>query len=310
MTVMTAENVAQWQALSSRIYVPLYCSEIAEDFEARVDLRIPSPFLSLTRIDTGSVHVQRSTTMAAGEDEEFVLFAIQDASSGSVSQYGRDAMLRPGDAVLYETRGAYEIDHRQPGQRELIAKIRRSAIHLPSETISANCGRLIAAGEPRLRVVSAYMEALFADTEELSLTARFEMAAVAVDLLETLLRPDGERAVPEGREQLLEQLKMFVIDSLGSPRLTVESLAAHHHLSVRTVYQLFEATGEPPGVFIRRARLRRAASLLGDASGGRRTVASIAAECGFPDPSTFTRAFRREYGVAPTAWMSEQASTG
>jgi AraC-like DNA-binding protein len=50
---------------------------------------------------------------------------------------------------------------------------------------------------------------------------------------------------------------------------------------------------------VRRRRLERAATLLAD-PGSRTTVTEVAASVGFDGPSSFSRAFRREFGRSPT----------
>jgi AraC family transcriptional regulator, positive regulator of tynA and feaB len=82
--------------------------------------------------------------------------------------------------------------------------------------------------------------------------------------------------------------------------LTIDALAAAHFMSRRRLYQLFDDVGESPAEWIRSRRLQHAALLLrreGDASMG---VSDISERSGFADATTFSRAFRRKYGVNPS----------
>ena len=63
------------------------------------------------------------------------------------------------------------------------------------------------------------------------------------------------------------------------------------------LYRLFEQLQTSPGDYLRRTRLATAARMLLQSRD--RTVAEIAALCGFDDATTFTRAFRRQYGLTP-----------
>ena len=56
-------------------------------------------------------------------------------------------------------------------------------------------------------------------------------------------------------------------------------------------------TGETPMSFIRKVRLHRAKELLQNTQ---LTVAEIAYDVGFSDPSYFSRAFKKEFGERPT----------
>ena len=57
-----------------------------------------------------------------------------------------------------------------------------------------------------------------------------------------------------------------------------------------------------PGKLIRSLRLQNAAELLCFTD---RKIADISRQCGFPNPFTFSRAFRRKYGLPPQRFRSE-----
>ncbi len=65
--------------------------------------------------------------------------------------------------------------------------------------------------------------------------------------------------------------------------------------------------GEPPGTFLRRIRLERAAWLLQTTA---TPVDEIGASCGYRDASAFSRAFRKETGTSPAEYRLAPRSTG
>ena len=69
-------------------------------------------------------------------------------------------------------------------------------------------------------------------------------------------------------------------------------------MSRSSVYRLLESEG---GVarYIQRHRLAECFAQLSDPS-NTKPVVEIADESGMPDPSSFSRAFRREFGLSPT----------
>jgi AraC-like DNA-binding protein len=69
-------------------------------------------------------------------------------------------------------------------------------------------------------------------------------------------------------------------------------------MSRSQLYRLLEGEG---GVtrYIQRHRLRASYAALTDPLDDR-PVAAVAEACGFHDPSTFSRTFRREFGLSPT----------
>jgi len=93
--------------------------------------------------------------------------------------------------------------------------------------------------------------------------------------------------------------------ALGLMRDTVErplplaALARHLSCQPRTLDRHFrDRLGAPPGTVYRHLRLASARKLIEDSP---LSVAEIALRCGYDSPAALTRAFRRAYGVAPTA---------
>lgn len=88
-------------------------------------------------------------------------------------------------------------------------------------------------------------------------------------------------------------------DRLGDPAFGPTQLAAAVGLSPRHLRRrLADATGEGPGDLLRRLRFERAVALL--AAGARVKEAGHLA--GFGGPAAFRAAFRRRYGVSPSAY--------
>ncbi|QIK77879.1 AraC family transcriptional regulator [Sphingomonas piscis] len=82
--------------------------------------------------------------------------------------------------------------------------------------------------------------------------------------------------------------------------LSVDALAREAGVSKTVLGEKFaELLGEPPIRYCGRWRLRVAANRLLETGD---PVASIAYDVGFNSEAAFSRAFKREYGIAPAAW--------
>ncbi|MGK7869873.1 AraC family transcriptional regulator [Falsiroseomonas sp. E2-1-a20] len=101
------------------------------------------------------------------------------------------------------------------------------------------------------------------------------------------------------RAARLARVRAIIRQHLRSPDLTPESLCRLVGISRSRLYRLFEPVG---GVVrdIQRERLRQAHRAIADPGDGR-TIQEISEELGFLEPTTFSRAFRREFGYAPGA---------
>lgn len=82
--------------------------------------------------------------------------------------------------------------------------------------------------------------------------------------------------------------------------LSLERLASSCALSVRHFTRAFRnSTGTTPHRWLLLMRVERAKTLLAHSS---KRLAEIALECGFSDPSHFSRSFLREVGCPPGLW--------
>jgi len=95
-----------------------------------------------------------------------------------------------------------------------------------------------------------------------------------------------------------ERVRHVIRQNLRSPRLTPNRLCRMVGISRSQLYRLFEASR---GVarYIQAERLREAHRALSDPD-GRQSIHEIGEDLGFFDASTFSRAFRREFGCAPS----------
>ena len=92
-------------------------------------------------------------------------------------------------------------------------------------------------------------------------------------------------------------------DGLDDHAATGEDMAARVYLSRFHFDRVIVATaGETPSRLRRRVLLERAAYRLLTSGSG---VLEVAHEAGYASNEAFTRAFRRAYGVAPSAWRAQ-----
>jgi AraC family transcriptional regulator, alkane utilization regulator len=87
---------------------------------------------------------------------------------------------------------------------------------------------------------------------------------------------------------------------------TVEELAREVALSRSALAERFTTMiGEPPMQYLTRWRLTLAAQAL---RAGNQSIARIAEQSGYDSEASFTRAFKREFGVPPTMWRKTGGS--
>ncbi|MDC0772246.1 helix-turn-helix domain-containing protein [Streptomyces sp. HD] len=138
------------------------------------------------------------------------------------------------------------------------------------------------------------------------------LGAVGVDLAASLLAAhlgDTDRLPAETRQAtLLARVNAFIDHHLADPELRPQAIAAHHHISVRTLHQLFRSEPESVGATIRRRRLERCRADLTAPGPPRPSIGAIALRWGFRHPADFSRAFRNAYGVPPSEVRADAVS--
>ncbi|MFH3480859.1 helix-turn-helix domain-containing protein [Xanthobacter variabilis] len=142
-------------------------------------------------------------------------------------------------------------------------------------------------------------------TRQLPLTAACDVPGLATAtqaLLAATLAPRSDLAAGATdlvAQTLRERARRIIRQNIASPTLSPDMLCRALGVSRSRLYRLFEELG---GVsrYIQRQRLRAAFTLLNDPN-ERRAVSQIAEELGFCDHSGFSRAFKAEFGLSPSA---------
>ncbi len=106
---------------------------------------------------------------------------------------------------------------------------------------------------------------------------------------------------------LMEKIMKTINERLDDSDFNVEALASAVGLSrVQLHRRMKELTGITVGEFIRNLRLQQAASLL---EKGDTTIAQVTYAVGFANPTHFSAAFKKHFGVTPTDYMLKSQKT-
>jgi AraC-like DNA-binding protein len=160
-------------------------------------------------------------------------------------------------------------------------------------------GRSIHATTPLTRTLIEHLVALKQQIVGLSKEEAHQSFLTAVELLgaafsrQAGLSGNGRAAV---RAAVYGQVRRHVETNLHDPDLSPDSVLASLHLSRASVYRIFAHEGGL-AAYIRSRRLRMAADEL--VRFPHMEVQDIASGLGFNDASSFTRAFRRAFDIAP-----------
>lgn len=114
---------------------------------------------------------------------------------------------------------------------------------------------------------------------------------------QSIITPDSVAQTPAD-VKFLSQIIAIIKDDIGNSELNVELIAQRYGVSRTYLNRKIKAlTGDTSIIFLRRIRLKYAASLLVQ---GELNVNEIAWEVGYNDINTFRLRFKEMYGVSPT----------
>ncbi len=119
------------------------------------------------------------------------------------------------------------------------------------------------------------------------------------------------RNIPAGRtpspdEQLMEKITAIIEENMENEEFGVNMLSRLSGLESRQLYRkVKQLTGETPVNYIRKLRIRKAASLLAQ---GSFTVSEVMYMVGYSNASYFSRCFAQEYGISPRQMLQGDLS--
>lgn len=102
------------------------------------------------------------------------------------------------------------------------------------------------------------------------------------------------------RLRLRERVERYILARLGDASLDTRSIARDCGISLRGLHALFDDGTLTVSAWIRHQRLAHSRAMLRNRSADELTIIEIAMACGFNDAAHFAKAYRREFGVAPS----------
>jgi AraC family transcriptional activator of tynA and feaB len=300
--VREVQSADEWEQLVSECFVPLNCVSLEAGFHGRMDHLRLGHGISVSTVASDGVKVERSDRQVAKAKSDDLHLSFQRASHGRIIQAGRAVNVGPRSVSVYSTTQPYTQDYSAPGQKQLILQVPREATRLPTGMVDAACERLaIPMGEPT-RVLLSYASFLHARGLDGPLDDVDEVTEITADLAAVMLHSSysAVRIIPHSHTGLLRSIEEFAVRNAW--RISVDDLAQEFFISRRHLYNLFASEGTTPGDYLRRARLKRAASMLQNPLSANLAIAQIGTACGYDDATTFTRAFRREFQMNPSDW--------
>ena len=291
------EQFGYWHEVICQAFVPLtpHRTLDEEGFAAKVETRSLDR-LSRARLRSRPQRTDHGPRDVARTDGAFYFVNLQLAGR-CVTTVGADTVVvEPGQVVVVDTTEPYWFHLDRPWQM-LSYRLPHAALAEVLRGRRLALGRAVDPTGPGA-AVTALMEALWpleADTPGArDLTGAFAAAVAGALAVDGPDSPDPAERRRVTRAAVLAHVERH----LGDRDLSVAAVCRRFAISPRTLHGLFADADGSYAATVRRLRLERCAALLADPT-NRATVTAVAAAHGFDDPTSFSRAFRRQFGVAP-----------
>jgi AraC-like DNA-binding protein len=210
----------------------------------------------------------------------------------SLNTGGRKHSLQTGDFAVTNTDTPYSVHSRNRGHCcALTLPTSWDRIgDTPLEKVFAN---LYSGRDQGRNGLVGYARHLLSRPNALALPGAAEKL---YDVIALSLNP---RSKSEHQAGFLALIRTHIETHYANPELGPAHVAAAFDISVRYLHLLFAASGTSFTEYLIAQRLSQAQRLLAESRYRRRTILSIAFDCGFRDINHFGRRFRARYGLTP-----------
>lgn len=251
----------------------------------------------LRKIAAGAHRFERTAAFARSADEDYYQIALARKGRTLVGQDGREATIGPGDFVLYDSSRPFTFVTDGDFEYSVCLFPKRllplSRVELDAATAIRFDGRhgLGAMVPPLLAALHRL------DTDALPESSLAAMTQSIADLFVALVRSRVD--VSSSPSLHLQRARAYICENIADPDLDPAAVAAACAISVSYLHKLFSETGVSVTAYIRETRLQGCWSDLRRPEYAGRTVGSIGARWGLPDPAHLSKAFRARFGVSP-----------
>lgn len=301
------ERIDFWREKVCRMFADVQiASRLGCDFHGEMVARSWGE-LRLTHVTAKAESVKRVRKQAMNDNENCYFAVVLLAGSEFVEQDGRQVLLRPGDMTIYDGSRPHHLIFAEDFQK-LIIQIPR---HLLAERVAGmeHCAALAIPGAHGAgAIVSSFFRSFAGHAGQLKALELANFSEHALDMLAMALvsvRP-GDLWLARGRTHSLCRVKTFIEQHLADACLDTAMVARGARLSPRYANQLFDDEATSLMRYIWKRRLERCRNDMLDPAHYGRPVYEIALRWGFNDPSHFSRAFKKQFGVSPREFCQQR----
>lgn len=307
----SASSGDEWEHACSHCFVPLAVERVEPEFTGELCTAFLPQNVHIAKARSASSLIFRGERKILQDPRDNLLFSFYLAGSGGVRQYGREVNLVERTGSFYYSESPYSL-RLNSSQEQLVVQVDRSSLQVgDSDLRSITACRIDESSSSSLRLLLAIAgEALRVDAAGSSDRREWEALSEAtlillrsiVDTMRTSEVPDFSQRLGESRLIVRRAAMLFMDTNYTDPHVDPKTVADRLHISRRYLYQVLDDISVTPATYLRDLRLSRAKELL---SAGF-TVDVAWRRAGFSSITTFRRAFKKKYELAPSMYRVDR----
>lgn len=298
------QRIEYWEAHNAAELVGLRCSDYSPAGlfvgERNFDLGV----LRLSDIRGAEHVIERPRHMIKTHPKDALFASVLLDGAAFFYQSGACITLKPGDIVVYPTVSPYLFGFSQPGTRQILVDISFDeggavgVFQRPAEPLKIDAQR------SRLSGISQSLRTTLAGFVQQPLAGQAQQVAQRIQfLLGQLMGVPPCDAQVDSSTPRFHKAEAFILQNLCDPQLDAAAVAAHLHMSVRTLNRVFLAHDTTVAQLIWSLRLQLACTQLqaNPATG----IGQVALGCGFSTQAHFASSFKAAFGMTPSEYRRQ-----
>ena len=290
-----SEQFEAWRAWYAAVFDMSPRQPEAEGFRARTSAWTMDGF-GFSRVATPPISLARTKTLVRHNPVDHWCISVSKKSATTL-EAGEDVLEAAPGVPFILSLG--EETHMERAQDRIQLYLTRDDFQAIAPLLDGARDRAL--DSPEGHLLADYMILLERNIPHLPASDGPKLARAIQAMVGACLAPSADRLAEASNHidlTLMERVRQAVARNLRSPSLSPEKLCREAATSRSQLYRLLEPEGGVAHYILRR-RLSESFSLLCDASSNL-PIGKVAEMLCFADGSSFSRAFRREFGMSPS----------
>jgi AraC-like DNA-binding protein len=291
-----SEQFEAWHGWYGPVFEAVSLASAREGFAATNDNWTVGGF-TVSRVESPPNSVARAPSFIRRNPVDHWVITLSKQSESHVKARNMELEVPPGVPFILSLGEEMYIGRKKREERVQLL-MSRDCFGAVAPVLDAANG--VALDSPHGKLLADYMTLLETSLSNLAAEDASRLKDAVQAMVEACVAPSADRLVKAGSQinlTLMERVRRAVGKHLRSHTLGPDKLCREAATSRSQLYRLLEPEGGV-AAYIRRRRLRESFAILCDVSNNS-SIAAIAEMLCFADGSSFTRAFRREFGMSP-----------